>query len=143
MNPMIRRVAATEAVMKRFNGKAFRWSSNDCVRMVALHLRKLGYRISLPRAGSYSSLKGALKALKAAGFSSVEEALDSLQLPRIPLAYALPGDILAAPGADGITALWIFIRPGRALGFHEESETATLIVPNADQVICWKADPRG
>jgi len=111
------RVSAAQASFDRFDGVAFRWSSNDCVRLAAFTLRKMGHKPALPKAGAYGSLLGARKALAAAGFDSLEAALDAMGLERIAPAAALPADIVALPGEGGWPALTVAIGNGRVLGF--------------------------
>src|SRR3546814_20753490 len=71
---------ATQATADRFRDQPFTWGKNDCVRMVAFHLRKLGYRPKLAKAGSYSSALGAKRALARSGFETIGQALDALGL---------------------------------------------------------------
>src|SRR3546814_11264485 len=92
---------ATRATTDRFRVQPFTWGKNDCVRMVAFHLRKLGYRPKLAKAGSYSSALGAKRALARSGFETIGQALDALGLERIAPAMALLGDIAQMPGDSG------------------------------------------
>ena len=64
---MIRRVAAVEATIARFDGLPLTYGKDDCARMVAFALRKQGARVALLKAGQYSSKLGAAKALKKLG----------------------------------------------------------------------------
>lgn len=146
MNPLILRRDAAQATLARFKGKPLAYGTNDCARMTALHLRRLGYRLGadlFPKAGSYSSLLGAKKQLAARGFSDLPEALDAVGLLRSTLAYVVVADIIAVPGGDGLTALWIAMGNGRALGWHEDVPEACLIEPRFADAVIWKADPRG
>lgn len=136
---LIRRQAAASAAVARFKGKVHRIGSNDCARMAAFTLRKLGHTVNLPAAGSYSSLRGGLKVLKAMGHDSLEAALDGMGLQRIPLAMALPADIIGVPGADdGWLALWVSLPGGRALGYHADSDVACVIQPTLTNSIVWR-----
>jgi hypothetical protein len=113
------RQAAAQATFDRFDGAAFRWSSNDCARLAAFVVRRLGHRPKMPKAGTYSSALGARRALKAAGFDSLEAALDAMGFERIPPASALPGDIVAIPGVGDWSALTVALGNGRVLGFMD------------------------
>lgn len=127
--PMVRRVAAAEAAVRRFSGAPFKWSSNDCARLAAFTLRRLGHKPPMPRAGSYNSPRAALKALKAAGFDSLEAALDSF-LPRVTPASAKPGDIMAFPSDgdhQGWTALAVYVGNGRVLAFHGDPAVGPVV----------------
>jgi hypothetical protein len=138
---LLRRDAA-QATFDRFDGAAFRWSSNDCARMAAFNLRKLGYESPMPKSGSYSSALGAMKALRAAGFESLGAALDSLGLERIAPISALPGDIIGLPGEGGWTALTVALGNGRVLGFmdREGRGVAGALQPR-DYVCAWRVNP--
>lgn len=136
---LLQRQAAAQAAVKRFKGKRHRIGSNDCARMAAFTLRKLGRKVELPKAGDYSSLRGGLKILKAMGHDGLEAALDAMGLTRIPLALALPGDIIGVPGDDGWMALWIALPGGRALGYHASSDVACIIQPTLTDCIVWRS----
>lgn len=129
-NPMIRRVAAVEATLARFQGRPLKFGRDDCVRMAAFTLRKLGVKTPLLKAGSYSSATGARRALKSMGFSDLNEAVDALDLPRIAPASALPGDIISirAAGGDAV-ALVVAVGNGRVLGFWEAAGVCTVFQP--------------
>lgn len=137
---MVRRVEAAQATVDRFRDARWRWSSNDCARMAAFTLRKLGYRPPMPKAGSYRSALGAVRALRAAGFESLAAALDGMGLPRIAPAAALPGDILLLPSPDAVGALAVALGNGRVLCWHEDMEGAVVCeLVHADAA--WRADP--
>ena len=129
-NPMVRRVAAVEATIKRFEGRPLKLGRDDCARMAAFCLRKLGVKASLIKAGTYSSEVGARRAMKKLGFASLIDAVDSVGLPRIAPAMALPGDIIAMPlEEEGQVALAVAVGNGRVLGFWEASGVCTVIQP--------------
>lgn len=109
---------AAQATLLRFDGAAFRWSTNDCTRLAAFHARKMGHKPNMPKSGSYSSLLGAAKALKAAGFDSLTAAVDAMFV-QIPPATALVGDLVALPGEGGWPALCVYLGNGRVLGFKD------------------------
>jgi len=137
---LLRRQAAAKAAVQRFNGRPHRIGSNDCARMAAFTLRKLGHTVKLPAAGAYSSLRGGLKLLKGMGHDSLQSALDGMGLPRVPLARALPSDIIGVPGVDGWTALWVALPGGRALGYHADSDVACIIQPSpSPDLIVWRS----
>lgn len=137
------RVAAAQAAVTRFEGRALRWSREDCVRLAAYVQRQLKHPVSLARAGSYASEQGALAALKRAGFASLEAALDA-HLPRIAPAMALPADLLGleADWAGGAVALFVALGNGRALGFHAGEDGAVCrIVQPVKVLTAWRAGP--
>lgn len=121
MNDLVARAAAAQAVVDHYLGRPFHWGRSDCVRLAAMALRKRHHRVSLIKAGDYSSLRGALKALKRAGFDSLEAAVEAQGLMSIPPAAALPCDLIGIPPAEPgpWLALSIAIGNGRVLGFQE------------------------
>jgi hypothetical protein len=135
---MIRRQQAAQAAIHRFKGEPWQLGKNDCVRMAAFVLRKMGHRPQLGKAGSYISGPGALRALQRAGFDSLGAALDALGLERIAPAAALVADIVMIPGEaplDG--ALTIAVGNGRVLGFHQDLATAEILQP-VEFVAAWR-----
>lgn len=135
----IRRQQAAQAAVDRFKGQPWELGKNDCVRLAAFVLRRMGHRPQLGKAGSYSTGAGALRALKRAGFDTLAEALDGLGLQRIPAADARVADIVMVPGEaplDG--ALMIAVGNGRLLGFHEDSAIGEVLQPTRF-VAAWRS----
>lgn len=91
------RVAATSKTFDKFNGQSLVLGKVDCARMVAFHLRSLGYKFSLLKGGHYSNEVGARLALKKLGVSSLSEIMD-MHFPRIGLADASTGDVSCVRG---------------------------------------------
>ncbi|MBM3927857.1 MAG: hypothetical protein FJ335_05275, partial [Sphingomonadales bacterium] len=104
---MVRRAAAAQATLDTWSKRPFKLGTSDCIRMTADHLRRLGRAVKLPSSGSYRTVNGAVKALGARGFASLEDAIDSLGLERIAPAAAVVGDIVMLPGVDRLGALTI------------------------------------
>lgn len=127
-HPLVRRVAAAQAIHDRVRGRPYRLATMDCGKMVGLHLRRLGYQIEMPKVGDYKTAAGAVKWLKKRGFSSLEARLDDL-LPQISPASAIVGDVLALEGTDALAALVIHLGQGQYLGFHEDSDVAVILKP--------------
>lgn len=137
--PLILRRDAAAATKARFDGRTFKWSSNDCVRMAAFHLRKLGYKPVMPKAGTYHTPLGAMKALRAAGFERLEDALAATGLTPIAPAQALVGDIVALPGEGDLwPALTVALGNGRVLGFMEGR---CGVLQPALHMGAWRANP--
>jgi len=129
---MIRRQQAAQAAVDRFKGQPWQLGKNDCVRLAAFVLRKMGHKPQLGKAGTYTTGAGALRALNRAGFASLADALDALGLERIAPAAARVADIIMTPGEaplDG--ALTIAVGNGRVLGFHEDMGVAEVLQPVA------------
>jgi hypothetical protein len=124
-----RRIAAAQATLDRFKDRPMRLGRDDCVRMAAYHLRKLGHQVVLPPSGSYASVRSGLKALEARGFSTLADAIDSFGFVRIPPASAAPGDMLMLPAVDRLGALVIALGNGRVVGYHEDLPGAGVLQP--------------
>lgn len=137
---MVRRVDAAQATLDRFKDKPFAFGMNDCVRLVAFHLRKMGYSPSLAKAGTYKTAISARAALKRAGYDSLGAALDALGLPRIPPAAALVGDIVSLDAGDVFGALAVSVGNGRICGYHEDAEGAVVVQP-VSVVSAWRVLP--
>lgn len=128
---MERRVSAAQATLDRFKDKPFSFGTHDCARMVAFHLRQLGYQPMLSKGGSYKTCLGAKRALRRAGYPDLAAAIDRLGLVRIAPAEALPGDILQLPAVDELGALTVALSNGRVLGYHESVAGAVVMQPSA------------
>lgn len=129
IDPLIRRRDAAQASIDRALGNAYKPATLDCGKLVGLHLRRLGYKLELPKVGAYSTPAGALKWLKKRGFDSLEARLDALGLVRIAPAQALVGDVIALESTDALAALTIWLGHGQVLGFHESSDRCELLKP--------------
>lgn len=111
------RVAATESTFARFHGKPLVLGKTDCARMVAFHLKQLGFKPSLLKGGAYSTPVGARRALKRMGVSSLSEIMDQ-HFPQIAPAEARTGDVLCGPSDDGMgDAMAIRLHRENAMAF--------------------------
>lgn len=138
---MVARAEAAQATLDRFKDDPFRYGVRDCVRMIAMHLRKLGYRMKLPPSGSYRSYRSALRQLRALGHDSLAAAMDDIGLERIAPAEAIVGDILELPSDNPIGALAIAMGNGRALGYHEDAAGAVVVQP-LQITAAWRVEVR-
>lgn len=149
MHALIRRRDAAQATLDRFNGRALAWGRDDCVRLAAFCARKMGRPVSLAKAGSYSSARGALTALKRAGFDSLEAAVDAQGFVPISPAQALPGDLIGLPPVeDGPwLALTVYLGNGRIVGFRDgrcgamQLHLGALTPDLANRVRAWRVEP--
>lgn len=141
---MVRRQAATAATAERFRAKPFHFGAADCVRMVAFHLKKLGHKVALAKAGSYSSALGAKRALKRSGYSSLADALDRHGLERITPAAAMMGDILLLPSSDEFEALAVVLGNGRAIAYHAGvgPESGAVNIQPLEILAAWRVEPK-
>lgn len=124
---LLRRQRALDKVVAKYRNRRLDFRTADCIRMARTHLVALGHRPPvLPR---YSNGKGALRALRQAGFDSIEQLLDSL-LPKIPAARALPGDFILLEGEPDDHLDAVTISMGRkVMGWHGETETCVMMTP--------------
>lgn len=118
---MIRRVAAAQACIDRFSGKAYDPASNrDCIKLTLHAMRKMGRSTGILKGKRYTTEAGGVKVMRSLGFKNLIEALDGAGLERIPPAAALPGDIIAleteADSPFGC-ALTVAVGNGRVIGF--------------------------
>lgn len=116
MHPMIRRQQAVEATVQRFAGKTLAYGRDDCARMAAFLVKRLGVKVRLAKMPRYSSEVGAARALKALECDTLAEVVDLTGLPRIAPARAIIGDLAAYPGEDGGVAIFVVVAAGRVLG---------------------------
>ncbi|UYY60100.1 DUF6950 family protein [Sphingomonas sp. S2-65] len=138
---MVRKRDAAQAILDAWRNRPLRLGTNDCVRMIAAHLRKLGRKVKLPPSGSYRTVASATKALKAAGFASVGEALDALGLERIAPAAAVAGDIIQMPAVDSLGAFAIALGNGRVVAYHEAIGGGVQVLQPLEYVAAWRVMP--
>lgn len=148
-HPQVRRQEATQATIDRFVGSTLAWSTNDCGRLIAFHLRKMGNKAPMPKAGSYRDAKGSLRALKeATGHTRMQDALEQhVGLVRITYAEARLGDLVAMPSADGEDwpAMFVALDNDRVLGFLSDGERmeCRVATPLIDRVQgAWRVEPK-
>lgn len=144
MHDLERRAQAVRATLSHWQGKPFAYGAVDCVKVGAWHLRQMGHHLTLglAKAGTYRSAKGAKRALTRAGHDSVAAALLTAGLEQIPLAMALPGDLVLAEGSHGLESVGILIGNGAIAGFHEDAPDAGLQVIRLNSfapVEAWRA----
>ncbi|PZQ56276.1 MAG: hypothetical protein DI555_06585 [Novosphingobium pentaromativorans] len=129
MTPLERRHAATEATLARYRGRAFKWGSVDCAKVAAFHLKKLGHKIAISKAGAYQSDFGAARALKRLGYSTLAEMADGIGLVAIAPARMLLGDVALIPSEGAIGALGIYAGNGNIFCFHEDHDALVTFKP--------------
>jgi hypothetical protein len=122
MPDLLRRYAALEKTAAKYEGEELDFRQADCVRMARSHLVAMGHRklLKLPR---YTSHLGARRALKEAGFASIEAMLDAT-LPRIPPARILLGDLALVRGGQ----------PGNE---DEESDLDSIAIWGGQKFLGW------
>lgn len=136
MTPIERRRAATEKTLAKYRDQPFRWGRRDCARIVVFQVKGMGHKVSLLKAGSYSSALGAKRALARIGCESLAEALDDAGLPRIAPAFAKLGDIIEIQGDSPLGALGVYVGNGRIFCYHESHDAPVIFQPVAP-VAAW------
>ena len=129
MTPLERRHAAIEATMNRFRDRPFAWGKVDCAKVAAFHLKKLGHKILISKAGSYSSSLGATRALRRLGYASLAEMADGIGLTPIPYSRMLLGDIAEIEGDSALGSICLYAGNGNLFGFHEEHPGLVTLQP--------------
>ncbi|MFZ3484216.1 DUF6950 family protein [Sphingomonas sp. 3-13AW] len=138
MTELLRRQRAAQATLDRFKGQPLIYGKNDCVRLAAFLLRKMGHRPQLARAGSYKTALGAARALQRSGFEDLAAAVDALGLPRIAPAAAWVADLVLLPAAGPFGgALTVAVGNGRLIGYHEAIEGADILQP-VEMLTAWR-----
>lgn len=133
-----RRARAAQACIDRFMGRPYDPAARrDCAWMARHNLHHLGLRIRQGKLPSYRTEAEGLRALVSAGWSSLADAVDSLGLPRIAPASALPADIIALPTDHPLGALAIPVGNGRVLAYLDGESDAVLFDPT-DFVCAWR-----
>jgi hypothetical protein len=144
VNPLVKRQRAIAATMERFRGKPFAFGSVDCAKVVAFHLKQLGHKVRLSKAGQYRTLLGAQAALRRLGYDTLSDAMDGHGFARVAPAAALLGDIISYPTDHPIGALGIVINGGNSLCFHADHELLVVLAPTAEatrDAVAWSVMP--
>lgn len=138
MHDLLRRQAALEKTLRKYRGRAIDWREVDCVRMLRSHLVAMGAR-GLPRLPRYSTPVGALRALRGAGFESLEALLDATAA-RIAPAAALDGDVVLGAGDVHFQAVGLHVAH-KIWGWHQDngcSEPIAIVV-TGPLIGAWRA----
>jgi hypothetical protein len=135
---LLRRQQAAQAAVDRFKGQPLIYGRNDCVRLAAFVLRRMGHHPQLAKAGSYSTALGAARALERVGFQDLAAAVDALGLARIAPAAAWVADLVLLPAEGPFGgALSVAVGNGRVLGYHEDVDGADILQP-VQYLAAWR-----
>lgn len=121
--------------MAKFRDQPFQWGQVDCARVAAFHLKQLGYKIAISRAGRYRTALGAAKALGRLGYKNLSEMADSLGLAPIPPAFMLLGDIAEVEGDSPVGTIAIYAGGGNVFAFHQDHDGLVTAAPNAASIL--------
>lgn len=128
MHPMLKRAAAAQACMDRFEGKPYHPATRHCGKLAAHALTKMGRSAKLLNASRHTTEAGAIKYLKRTGFACLADLMDAMGLERIAPAAALPGDIIGLPSGDAFgCSLSVALGDGLVLGLVEGAAFQVLI----------------
>lgn len=138
MSELLRRQHAAQAAVDRFKGQPLAYGKNDCARLAAFVLRKMGHRPQLAKAGTYRTALGAARALERSGFEDLAAAIDAMGLPRIAPAAAWVADLVLLPAEGPFGgALSVAVGNGRVLGYHEDVDGADILQP-VQYLAAWR-----
>ena len=137
MRQMERRQRTAAATVARYRGQPVVMGRSDCAKVMAFAARKMGVPPGLAKAGSYSSVPGAVRALKAMGAETLPELLDQ-RFTRIGYASALPADIIALACDSPIGSLALVTEAGALRAFAcLEGGVWDVVAPH--QIVgCWR-----
>ncbi len=121
--------------MAKFRDQPFQWGQVDCARVAAFHLKQLGYKIAISKAGRYRTALGAAKALRRLGYSSLSEMADGLGLVPITPARMLIGDIAEVEGDSPVGTIAIYAGNGNVFVFHQDHAGLVTASPNAASIL--------
>jgi hypothetical protein len=146
-HPLLRRQAAVEATMRRFQTSRFNPGKGDCFQMEKFLLQKLGIKIPGLKDFKYKDLlTGRQKLKEKFGVKTVVEFNDKF-FDRIPVAAALPGDIIAAPevGDYALGAVMIPVGNDLAMLYVEDHDTPVIgritYAEGAEPIAAWRTLP--
>lgn len=142
--PLTRRVKAAQAVVDLYDSRELVMGEVDCIRPVMDVMFLLGRDFPVEKVGSYRTEIGAQRVVrKNFGVTSLDAAIDTLGLPRIGYASALPADIVALPGEDERwPALAIYLGNNRVLGFGDrEGRVVCGVMEPLHVLFAWRVDP--
>jgi hypothetical protein len=135
MTPLEIRHAAIEATMAKFRDQPFQWGQVDCARVAAFHLKQLGYKIAISKAGRYRTALGAAKALGRLGYASLSEMADGLGLIPITPARMLLGDIAEVEGDSPVGTIALYAGNGNIFAFHQDYEALVSAAPYPPSIL--------
>jgi hypothetical protein len=148
-HPLLKRRDAAQATLDRWADKPLVWSTSDCARMIAYHVRRMGYQPPLPKPGSYRTPEAGMRMLKrVTGFSRMDDVIEKkMGFMPIPYAAAITGDLCAMPPDDhrDWPAMFVVLDNGRVLGFISDENGARCLVatPIPGAVTgAWRVDPQ-
>lgn len=121
--------------MAKFRDQPFQWGQVDCARVAAYHLKQLGYKIAISKAGRYRTALGAAKALGRLGYASLSEMADSLGLVPIAPACMLLGDLAEVEGDSPVGTIVIYAGGGNVFAFHELHPGLVTAAPNSASIL--------
>ena len=103
--------------------------------MLEAHLRNMGH--NPPTVPDFESLRGAVKALRELGWSSLTEMLDDMFERRPSPSFMRVGDVALAPAADDgpLEAVFVCAGPLKVFGWHETTDDLVVIDVDLDQLI--------
>lgn len=128
----------TEAVVAKFRARRLDWrKAATCVHLARAQMRAMGHRP--PSIPQFYSPRGALTAMRKAGFADLSAMLDSM-LPRIAPAEMWVGDLALVSGTPPFDSIMINAGLGKLLGYAEAEPERGIVnfVPTAPLLGAWR-----
>jgi len=125
---LIRRQFATQTTLTQFGDKVLDWENVDCLKMAMGHASNLGHPL-ICKIPNYRTATGALKALKKAGYSSMEDLMKS-NFNEIPAAFAILGDLVLMEGSHNLDSICLYSDRRKVFGWDETLDGMKVIVPH-------------
>lgn len=144
-HPLVIRRDAAQATRDEYWERPLKLGRADCVRMLASHLRRMGYAVRLPPKGSYRTVKAAQRKLAERGRGSVGEELDAMGFDRIAPAATIVGDVVQLPSdTPGLDCMAIALGNGRVLGYCPElAPGGAAVMQPSEWIAAWRVPPKG
>lgn len=139
MMNLIDRRDATQATVDKWLNQPFEWGGADCARMTLDHLRNMGHRPKIAKAGAWKTPASARAAVRRMGCADLVEVIDKMGHARINGAQAIAGDIAAIEAGHPMGCLCVCIGPNQWLSLHEAAEGFTVV--EIDQFLAaWRIE---
>ncbi|MDZ7824497.1 MAG: hypothetical protein U5K75_11005 [Ahrensia sp.] len=130
---------ATQATVDKWLNQPFSWGAADCAKMTLDHLRNMGHRPKIAKAGAWKTAASASAAVRRMGCGDLVDVIDKMGHVRINGAQAIAGDIAAIEATHSMGCLCVCIGPNQWLSLHQEADGFTVIA--IDQFLAaWRIE---
>jgi hypothetical protein len=144
-HPSVLRGQACDALVAEFVDRPFAWGRTDCVSILRKHLVNMGRPERIKGQTSWSTERGAMRALLASGHRKLADAVNSHGFAPITPASCLAGDLLGLPAdAPWDVSLSVYLGRGRCMMLAR----GRVLVGSWDhtpgafaEVVAWRIEP--